>query len=108
MTRSKRKYVGLNPLPPDFATDHPPLAFVIEEACIGCDRCIPLCFFDALTMIDKPKHKYKRVAFVEPDNCTGCGLCFEACPTDAFIWIPDKACDRLNEKIDTSLEDRDL
>lgn len=83
------KYVGLDPLPPEFANLQPPMAFVVDEDCIGCDRCIPLCFFDALVMIDKPGHKYKRVALVDPDYCTGCGLCFEACPTNAFLWLPD-------------------
>jgi len=90
MSGTERKYVGLNPLPPDFARSHPPLAVVVEVNCIGCDRCISLCFFNALEMIDKSKYKYKRVAFVDSDNCTGCGLCFEACPTDAFIWVPDQ------------------
>ncbi len=91
MNGIKKKYKGLDPLPPDFVRIHAPLAFVVEEDCIGCDRCIPICFFDALVMVDKPEHKYKRVALVDLANCTGCGLCFEACPTDAFIWVPDKS-----------------
>lgn len=108
MSGNKRKYVGLPPLPPDFAETYPPIALVVEEYCIGCDRCIPLCFFDALEMIDKPEHKYKRVALVDPDNCTGCGLCFEACPTDAFVWAPDRSDDRRIPRSDSDTEDTNL
>ena len=86
---SKGKYPGLSLVPPDFVKDYPPLALVHEEKCIACDRCPPLCFFDALFMEDRPNHPFKRVAVVVPDNCTGCGLCFEACPVDAIVWVPD-------------------
>jgi formate hydrogenlyase subunit 6/NADH:ubiquinone oxidoreductase subunit I len=84
------KYPGLHPLPPPFVKDFPPIAVVVEEKCIACDRCPPLCFFDAIVMEDRPEHKYKRTAVVIPENCTGCGLCFEGCPVDAFIWVPDR------------------
>jgi formate hydrogenlyase subunit 6/NADH:ubiquinone oxidoreductase subunit I len=90
MTDEQSKYPGLNPLPPPFASDFPPVALVVEEKCIACDRCPPLCFFDAIVMEDRPGHKYKRTAVVITDNCTGCGLCFEGCPVDAFLWVPDK------------------
>jgi formate hydrogenlyase subunit 6/NADH:ubiquinone oxidoreductase subunit I len=86
---AQSKYPGLSPLPPPFVREFPPLALVVEEKCIACDRCPPLCFFDALVMEARPEHKYKRSAVVIKDNCTGCGLCFEACPVDAFVWIPD-------------------
>ncbi len=108
MSGTKREYVGLNPMPPDFAAKCAPLALVVEEYCIGCDRCIPLCFFDALEMIAKPEHKYKKVALVDPDNCTGCGLCFEACPTDAFVWVPDRSDERCASKSDEYLEDSNI
>ncbi len=108
MNGTKREYVGLNPMPPDFAAMYPPIAFVVEEYCIGCDRCIPLCFFDALEMIDKPEHKYRRVALVEPKHCTGCGLCFEACPTDAFVWVPDRSDERHASKGEGDLEDTNI
>jgi formate hydrogenlyase subunit 6/NADH:ubiquinone oxidoreductase subunit I len=85
------RYPGLSPLPPPFVKEFPPVALVVEEKCIACDRCPPLCFFDALVMEERPEHKYRRTAVVIKDNCTGCGLCFEACPVDAFVWIPDTA-----------------
>ncbi|HTY36509.1 MAG TPA: 4Fe-4S dicluster-binding protein [Bacteroidota bacterium] len=85
----QQKYRGLPPLPPPFVRQSPPVAVVVEEKCIACDRCPPLCFFDAIVMEGRPGHKYQRTAVVVADNCTGCGLCFEACPTDAFLWVPD-------------------
>ena len=91
MLGNNTKYPGLNPLPPLFVKDYPPIAVVVEEKCIACDRCPPICFFDAIIMEDRPKLKYRRTALVIDDNCTGCGLCFEACPVDAIRWIPDKS-----------------
>jgi formate hydrogenlyase subunit 6/NADH:ubiquinone oxidoreductase subunit I len=85
------KYPGLNPIPPDFSSEHPPLAEVVEEQCIACDRCPPICFFDAIVMEPRAEHKYRRTAVIIEENCTGCGLCFEACPVDAIIWVPDIA-----------------
>jgi ferredoxin len=91
MSGTPTKYPGLNPIPPDFVKEHAPLAEVVEEKCIACDRCPPVCFFDALIMENREHHRYGRTAVVIPDNCTGCGLCFEACPVDAIIWVPDTA-----------------
>jgi len=86
------KYVGLRPLPPDFVAEHPPIAEVVEELCIGCERCPPICFFSALYMEGD-------VAVVLPENCTGCGLCFEACPVDAIVWVPaEKKAEAVFEK----------
>lgn len=90
MAALNSKYPGLNPIPPPFSKEYPPIALVVEEKCIACDRCLPVCFFDALVMEDRPAHRYHRTAVVIPENCTGCGLCFEACPVDAFVWVPDK------------------
>ncbi|MFH0991680.1 MAG: 4Fe-4S binding protein [bacterium] len=90
MTDQRSRYRGLAPLPPPFVKEHPPIAAAVESLCIGCDRCPPLCFFDALVMEHRAQHLFKRVAVVIPDYCTGCGLCFEACPVDAIIWVPDK------------------
>jgi formate hydrogenlyase subunit 6/NADH:ubiquinone oxidoreductase subunit I len=90
MSGSLNKYPGLPPLPPAFVKEEPPVAKVIEERCIACDRCPPLCFFDSLFMQARPAHPYGRVAEVVPEKCTGCGLCFEACPVDAFEWVPGR------------------
>lgn len=87
-SKRKKKYLGLNPLPPAFVKEQPPIAKVLEDGCIACDRCPPLCFFEAIIMEDRPAHPYKRVAVIVPENCTGCGLCFEACPVDVIVWVP--------------------
>ena len=89
MATPNSKYRGLDPIPPPFSKEYPPIALVIEEKCIACDRCVPVCFFDALVMESRPGHKYHRTALVISENCTGCGLCFEACPVEAIIWVPD-------------------
>jgi electron transport complex protein RnfB len=107
MNGSEKKYPGLNPLPPDFAKEFPPVAVVVEEKCIACDRCPPICFFDAIVMEARPKHKYKRTAVVIEDNCTGCGLCFEACPVDAIVWVPDRSGLPVPQKVSRP-EDTDL
>ncbi len=84
-----QKYPGLPPLPPPFAAQHPPVARVLEDNCIACDRCPPVCFFDALHMEKRTGHPHGRTAVVVVEHCTGCGLCFESCPVDAFVWVPD-------------------
>jgi len=81
------KYIGLKPLPPEFYDKFAPVAEVVEERCIGCERCPKICFFDAIKMVG-------GVAVINRDNCTGCGLCFEACPVDAIIWVPDQSSQR--------------
>ncbi len=86
----KEKYRGLDPLPPEFVAEYPPIALVIEEKCIACERCPPVCFFDAIVMEERPKHPFQGTAVISPENCTGCGLCFEACPVEAIVWVPDK------------------
>jgi Na+-translocating ferredoxin:NAD+ oxidoreductase subunit B len=88
MSGSKR-YKGLTPFPPDLGGAYAPIAIVVEEQCIACDRCAPVCFFDAIVMTQSSKNKFERTAVVVPENCTGCGLCFEACPVDAISWIAD-------------------
>ncbi|MDR0771476.1 MAG: RnfABCDGE type electron transport complex subunit B [Burkholderiales bacterium] len=72
------------PLSPGAAFDEGALqcAIVVEEACIGCVRCLRVCPLDAL--IGAPK----RLHAVLPTLCTGCGLCLPACPVDCIVLEP--------------------
>ncbi|MEY8417292.1 electron transfer flavoprotein alpha subunit apoprotein [Tissierella praeacuta DSM 18095] len=49
---------------------------VIELKCIGCGKCVRVCPFDAIDMIDK-KAKIN-------EKCTACGQCVVACPVKAI------------------------
>lgn len=57
-------------------------ARVVEEACIGCARCLRACPLDAL--IGAPKWLHA----VLPGLCSGCGLCVPTCPVDCIVMEP--------------------
>src|SRR5690554_4766900 len=68
--------LGVKPLPLD-AEEEPPVkhvAFIREEECIGCTKCIQACPVDAILGAAKQMHT------VIADECTGCDLCIEPCP----------------------------
>jgi electron transport complex protein RnfB len=60
----------------------PRVAFVVEEDCIGCTKCIQACPVDAI--IGGAKHMH---TVIEP-LCTGCDLCVPACPVDCIVMVP--------------------
>jgi NADPH-dependent glutamate synthase beta subunit-like oxidoreductase/coenzyme F420-reducing hydrogenase delta subunit/NAD-dependent dihydropyrimidine dehydrogenase PreA subunit len=68
----------------DQAVDLAPNRITIEEDyCRGCARCIEVCAFDAIGLVD-PEATETTVS-VEPALCRGCNLCVAVCPTDAAI-----------------------
>jgi electron transport complex protein RnfB len=60
------------------------VAFVHEDMCIGCTKCIQACPVDAIVGGTKALHT------VIEDQCTGCDLCVAPCPTDCIEMIPIK------------------
>ena len=63
----------------------PRVAFIDEERCIGCARCLPPCPVDAIVGAAKYSHT------VLADRCTGCELCLAPCPVDCIEMRPAAA-----------------
>jgi electron transport complex protein RnfB len=63
---------------------HKPLsvAFIIEQDCIGCTKCIAACPVDAIIGASKFMHT------VIAAECTGCELCVAPCPVDCIVMQP--------------------
>jgi Na+-translocating ferredoxin:NAD+ oxidoreductase subunit B len=57
------------------------VAFIREEECIGCTKCIQACPVDAILGAAKQMHT------VIASECTGCDLCVEPCPVDCIEMI---------------------
>ena len=64
------------------ADDGPHVAFVAEEICIGCAKCLKVCPTDAIVGAQRQIHNVIREA------CTGCGSCVDRCPTEAMQMRP--------------------
>ncbi|MGN5114907.1 electron transport complex subunit RsxB [Aeromonas jandaei] len=58
------------------------VAFIHEDQCIGCTKCIQACPVDAIVGATKAMHT------VIASECTGCDLCVAPCPTDCIEMIP--------------------
>ncbi|MDX9906143.1 MAG: CoB--CoM heterodisulfide reductase iron-sulfur subunit A family protein [Bacteroidales bacterium] len=54
-------------------------AVVNEELCCGCQTCISVCPYSAISYLDE-----KRVSNVNEILCKGCGTCGSTCPTGAI------------------------
>ena len=66
----------------DHGQEKPPMvAFIREQECIGCTKCIQACPVDAIVGAAKLMHT------VIADECTGCDLCVEPCPVDCIDMI---------------------
>src|SRR5690349_9572716 len=60
----------------------PTVAFIDEDRCIGCTKCLPPCPVDAI--VGGPRRMHTVVA----ELCTGCELCVAPCPVDCIVMIP--------------------
>ena len=60
----------------------PVVAFIDEDRCIGCTKCLPPCPVDAI--VGAPRRMHTVVA----ELCTGCELCVAPCPVDCILMIP--------------------
>lgn len=62
-------------------TELPKVAFIREDECIGCTKCIQACPVDAILGAAKQMHT------VIVSECTGCDLCVEPCPVDCIDML---------------------
>jgi len=76
--------LGKEPLALDESVEKDPtptVAFIREDECIGCVRCIKACPVDAILGATKMMHT------VIEHECTGCELCVPECPVDCIDMI---------------------
>jgi electron transport complex protein RnfB len=74
------------PVDPHYgASKGPVIAWIDEERCIGCARCLPACPVDAIVGAARYTHT------VISDQCTGCELCLPPCPVDCIVLRPAPA-----------------
>ena len=62
----------------------PAVAFIREDECIGCTKCIQACPVDAILGAAKQMHT------VIASECTGCDLCVEPCPVDCIDMLHEQ------------------
>lgn len=63
--------------------------------CVGCGRCVEVCFADCIEIIDQK-------AVIDTSVCIGCGQCSNNCPTNAMKLNYEKEdVQRVFDKIDS-------
>jgi len=77
----------------------PITAEVMEEQCTGCETCLSVCPYEAIT-----KDEEKEIAVINDALCKGCGTCVAACPSGAIKqWGFDR--EQIIAEIDAVLAD---
>ncbi|MBR9729000.1 electron transport complex subunit RsxB [Shewanella intestini] len=78
--------MGIDPQPLDeaVADNTKKVAYIREDECIGCTKCIQACPVDAILGAGKLMHT------VITKDCTGCDLCVEPCPVDCIDMVEVK------------------
>lgn len=72
----------IKPLDSAFGKSGPKtVAFIDENTCIGCVKCIRACPVDAI--IGAPQQMHTVIASL----CTGCELCIPPCPVDCISMV---------------------
>lgn len=76
--------MGVEPEPLDIEAQSQvkKVAYIREDECIGCTKCIQACPVDAIIGAGKLMHT------VLAADCTGCNLCVEPCPVDCIDMVP--------------------
>ena len=74
--------------------EHKPkqVAFISEETCIGCVKCVLVCPVDAIIGASKLMHT------VIANECTGCELCIAPCPVDCIVMRPYESKDVVSRR----------
>ncbi|MBS0286596.1 MAG: RnfABCDGE type electron transport complex subunit B [Proteobacteria bacterium] len=55
---------------------------IVEEACIGCTKCVSVCPVDAIVGASQVNHA------VLTEFCIGCELCLPPCPVNCIEIFP--------------------
>ncbi len=57
-------------------------SIVDQDRCIGCGRCVSVCPFSAISLVENEKNEMK--SSINTAMCKGCGLCAAVCPNNAI------------------------
>ena len=69
----------------------------VEEKCIGCGKCVDICFVEAIAI--------ENGRAIIKDTCRGCGRCAEICPVDAIsVSFEPESVEKVIETLDSLVD----